>query len=91
MMKKQEPKLSIRTDSINVSKREFDHIDKLIDRLTAKVVSMVEGAKHFGIMTACFIDGEFGLVSEFAVSDALRDRLKAAAMIAWVSGQVETA
>jgi len=50
-----------------------------IDQITKKVAQIVPGAADFGIMTACFINGDFVCVTDYTISPEMFDRLEAAA------------
>jgi len=52
--------------------------DHLIDEMTQNAVAMVNGADQFGITTACFIAGEFVLVSKYDINSEMEKQLRAA-------------
>ena len=69
---------------INVSTKnlktemEFKIVDAKIDAETKRKVELVKGSSDFNIGTACFIDGEFILVSEFEINESYSQALKSA-------------
>lgn len=56
--------------------KDFKTLDAIIDLETKRKVERVSGAEDFGIMTACYIDGDFVLVSEYDVDSEMYNRLK---------------
>jgi len=52
-----------------------------IDQITKKVAQSVTGAQDYGIMTACFINGEFVCVTDYSITPEMFDQLEAAARI----------
>lgn len=69
--------LNVDTTKINNTKEARD-IDNLINVETERRIKAVKGAEHYGIMTACFIDGEFVLCSDYEVSEEIYEQLKKA-------------
>jgi|GEM_PF-1730460 len=59
---------------------DFKKLDRIIDSLTKEVVESVKGSKDFVITTACFIDDEFVLVSEYDINESFYNSLKKAAL-----------
>jgi len=57
---------------------DFKVIDAIIEMETARKVNKVLGAKSYNISTACIIDGEFILVSEFDIETEMVEKLKKA-------------
>lgn len=58
--------------------QDYEMLDAIIDMETARKISRVEGAENFGIRTACIIDGEFVLVSDYNLPDEIRAKLEKA-------------
>lgn len=54
---------------------------KQIDQITNKVAQIVQGAADFGIMTACFINGDFVCVTDYVITPEMFGQLEAAARI----------
>lgn len=62
----------------NWNEKDHEYFDKIIDLETKRKISKVEGSSDFGIMTACFINGEFCLVTEYDITDEMYEALKKA-------------
>jgi len=60
------------------SSQDFLFIDEMINIETKRKINKVKEAKDFGIMTACQIDGEFVLVSDYTVPQELAIELEKA-------------
>jgi hypothetical protein len=60
------------------SSQDFLFIDEIINIETKRKINKVKEAKDFGIMTACQIDGEFVLVSDYTVPQELALELEKA-------------
>ena len=58
------------------SEQEQTIIDEIVNLETKRKVKKVKGAEHYGIMTACCIDGEFVLVSEYDVAEKMINELR---------------
>ena len=58
---------------ITTIKNEKDQrkIDELINSETQRKISAVPCVKHYNVMTACFISGEFVCVSEYDLPEYL--------------------
>ena len=56
--------------------KDFKVLDQIIDIETQRKISKVKDAEHYGIMTACIIDGEFNLVSDYEVPSDMYEKLK---------------
>lgn len=56
--------------------KDFKIIDAVIKLETDRKIERVQGAGSFGISTACRIDGEFVLVSEYDVPSEIVTKLK---------------
>ena len=50
-----------------IAMNTYQESDKKIAEITKNVVAMVPPAKEYGIMTACFIQGEFVLVTDYII------------------------
>jgi hypothetical protein len=57
---------------------DFKVIDLIITMETNRKISRVEGADKYGITTACMIDGEFTIVSDYYVPTEIINKLKKA-------------
>jgi hypothetical protein len=64
--------------TIGATTEDFKVIDKIINLETERKVSRVADASDYGIMTACFIDGEFVCVSNYEITEEMRTKLKKA-------------
>jgi hypothetical protein len=60
------------------STQDFKFIDQIIDLETERKVSRVKDAYKYGIMTACFIDGHFCLVSDYTLPEGMKELLEKA-------------
>ena len=60
------------------SVQDYSFIDEMINIETKRKINKVKEAKDYGIMTACQIDGEFVLVSDYAVPNELALELEKA-------------
>lgn len=49
------------------TQQQYEIADKKINEITKSVVSEVAGSESYGIMTACFINGEFVLVTNYSL------------------------
>jgi hypothetical protein len=65
----------IQVTTTGATTADFLVIDAVINMETKRKVSRVMGSEHYGIMTACIIDGEFVLVSNYEVSPEMHDKL----------------
>jgi hypothetical protein len=69
------------TTNVNTSAastQDFNTIDQIINLETKRKISKVANSKDFGILTACFIDGEFVCVSDYDITDDMRNELEKA-------------
>ena len=57
---------------------DYKTLDLIIDLETKRKISRVMGAEDYGISTACFIDGEFILVSNYPVCKEIQLKLEKA-------------
>ncbi|WP_143569793.1 hypothetical protein [Tenacibaculum agarivorans] len=57
------------------SKAEFRLVDQMINIETKRRVLLVPEAQSFDILTACYIDGEFTIVSHYDLEQELIDKL----------------
>ena len=69
---------SIKVLDKNMTIKEAELINKMIDLETERKVLLVPESKNFGIMTACFIDNEFVLTSDYDVPEDIKSKLKKA-------------
>ena len=51
-------------------------LDAEIEAETKRKIELIDGAEDLGIRTACLIDDEFILVSDYNVSSAIYNELK---------------
>ena len=61
--------------------KRFDQstfIDAQIEAETQRKIESIDGAEDFGIRTACLIDDEFILVSDFEIPKNMTEELKEA-------------
>jgi hypothetical protein len=66
-------------DTTNISSnKEFQIINSIIDLETKRKICLVPEAKDFGVLTACYINNEFILVSTYDLSNELMEKLKIA-------------
>jgi hypothetical protein len=68
-------KNNITTENIE-SDEDFAAVEKAIDKETKRRVALVPEAEHLGVMTACWIDGEFNVISNHEVSNSVERELK---------------
>jgi len=68
----------IKVNTNGATTEDFKTIDVIIDLETKRKISRVNGSDQFGIMTACYIDGEFRLISEYDVPQDIANKLKKA-------------
>jgi hypothetical protein len=57
---------------------EKERLDILIDEETERKLAVVHNARGFNVWTACIIDNEFVLVSEYDINDSFEEALKKA-------------
>jgi hypothetical protein len=53
------------------SSQDFEMIDQIINLETKRKANKVEDANDFGILTACYIDGEFVLVTNYPLPEGM--------------------
>lgn len=68
----------ITVNSNGATTKDFKTLDAIIDMETKRKVSRVKGAENFGIRTACVIDGEFRLISDYSVPQEIIEKLEKA-------------
>jgi hypothetical protein len=51
--------MTTNVNTSGASTQDFKTIDQIINLETKRKISKVANSKDFGILTACFIDGEF--------------------------------
>ncbi|MGB0881443.1 MAG: hypothetical protein ACPGSO_00710 [Vicingaceae bacterium] len=68
----------IKVNTENKTQEDLAIIDKIINLETIRKISKVKGADNFGIMTACFINDEFVLCSEYEISNEMEEELRKA-------------
>ena len=56
---------------------EFQLIDQMINLETKRRLLLVPEAKDYNVWTACYIDGEFKVVSEYEIDMELLNQLEA--------------
>ena len=57
----------IQVTTLGASIQDFTFLDQIINTETKRKINKVKGSEKFGISTACFIDGEFTLVSDYGL------------------------
>lgn len=70
--------MTTNVNTSGASTQDFTTIDQIINLETKRKVSKISHAKKFGILTACFIDGEFVCVSDYDITDEMRNQLEKA-------------
>ena len=68
----------IKVNTKGATTKDFETIDAIIDLETKRKINKVKGAEHLGIRTACFIDGEFVLISKYDFNYEIYNKLKKA-------------
>jgi hypothetical protein len=58
------------------SSQDFEIIDQIINLETKRKATKVKDANDFGILTACYIDGEFVLVTNHPLPEGMDILLK---------------
>lgn len=51
-------------------------INSIIDLETKRKINKVKGSEKFGIMTACFINGEFTCITDYEITEEMFNNLK---------------
>ena len=68
--------MKIEVNTNGATTQDFKFIDLIIDTETERKLKRVPEAKNYGVMTACIIDGEFVLVSDYELTDEIYERIK---------------
>lgn len=68
----------IQVNTNGATTKDFKTLDLIIDLETKRKISKVKDAENYGIMTACFIDGEFICVTDYEITDEMRSKLEKA-------------
>ena len=68
----------IQVNTNEATTKDFKTLDLIIDLETKRKISKVKDAENYGIMTACFINGEFICVSDYEINNEMRSKLEKA-------------
>ena len=68
----------IKVETKGISYSDQKYIDKIVDLETERKVNKVKDSKSYIIRTACFIDGEFVLISDYSVPEDITKKLEEA-------------
>ena len=68
--------MKIEVNTNGATTQDFKFIDLIIDTETKRKLKRVPEAQSYGVMTACIIDGEFVLVSDYELTDEIYERIK---------------
>jgi len=69
-------KIEVTTSGATTS--DFKVLDAIIDMETKRKTARVKDAENYGILTACWIDGEFIIVTNYPITDEMRLKLEKA-------------
>ncbi len=61
-----------------LSEKEKKIIDQIIDLETTRKINKVKGSDKFDIATACYINNEFILISNYGITPKMAEELKKA-------------
>ena len=70
--------MKIEVNTNGATTQDFKFIDLIIDTETKRKLKRVPDAQSYGVMTACIIDGEFVLVSDYELPEEIYERIKKA-------------
>lgn len=68
--------MKIEVNTNGATTQDFKFLDLIIDTETERRLNKVPKAKSFGVRTACIIDGEFRVVSDYILPQDLMKRIE---------------
>jgi hypothetical protein len=70
--------MKVEVTTTGATTADFKVLDSIINMETKRKVSRVKDADSYGIMTACWIDGEFITVTDYPITEEMRLKLEKA-------------